>query len=60
MLSFIAKLCVERDCGRFEWSCLDWNRQAIDFYTKIGAVAMEQWTGYRLTGEDILKLAQAE
>ena len=58
MLSFIAKLCVERDCGRFEWSSLDWNRHAIDFYKGIGAVAMDQWTGYRLTGENLIKLSQ--
>ena len=57
MLSFLAKLAIERDCGRLEWACLDWNEPAINFYTKLEANAMDDWTVYRLSGETLLKLA---
>ena len=57
MLSYLAKLTVERDCGRLEWSVLDWNKPAIDFYLSIGAVPMEDWTVYRLTGKELSSLA---
>ena len=46
----VARRAVERDCGRFEWAVLDWNEPAIGFYKKMGAVAMDDWTVYRLTG----------
>ncbi len=58
MLCYIAKLAVERNCGRFEWSVLDWNEQAIRFYKNLGAKAMSDWTTFRLTGPDLLKLAK--
>ncbi len=57
MLSYLAKLVVERDCGRLEWSVLDWNKSAIDFYLTLGAVPMEDWTVYRLTGKELSSLA---
>lgn len=49
----VARLAVERGCGRMEWSVLDWNKPAIDFYKAMGAVAMNEWTVYRLTGETL-------
>lgn len=51
MLQRVARLALERGCGRLEWSVLDWNQPAIDFYTTIGAVPMEDWTIYRLVGK---------
>ncbi len=57
MFSFIAKLAVKRKCGRLEWSCLDWNKPSIAFYKKMGAVPLEQWTMYRLTGRNLEKAA---
>lgn len=58
MLSFLAKLCIERNCGRLEWWCLDWNTPSIGFYKKMGAVAMDEWTVYRVAGEALVKLAE--
>jgi GNAT superfamily N-acetyltransferase len=57
LFTYIAKLAVERNCGRVEWSCLDWNKSSIAFYKKMGAVPMDEWTLYRLTGEDLAKTA---
>ncbi|MGI9304827.1 MAG: GNAT family N-acetyltransferase [Gammaproteobacteria bacterium] len=57
MLKHLAKLAVDKDCGRFEWSVLDWNEPAINFYEKLGAVAQKQWTTYRLTGDSLQRLA---
>lgn len=54
----LARITVERGCGRLEWSCLDWNKPSIDFYLSLGAVPMEEWTTYRLTGETLLKLGK--
>lgn len=50
LLERVARLAVERGCGRMEWSVLDWNKPAIAFYESLGAQAMDQWTVYRLTG----------
>ncbi len=47
----LARLAVERGCGRFEWAVLNWNEPAIRFYESLGAVAMNDWTLYRLTGD---------
>ena len=58
MLSFLAKIAVERGCGRFEWSCLDWNEPSINFYKSLGAIAMDSWTVYRLTGDKLTDLAE--
>lgn len=57
MLSFLAKLAKERDCGRLEWWCLDWNLPSINFYKRIGAQAMEDWTVYRVTDDTLDELA---
>lgn len=57
MLSFLAKLARERDCGRFEWWCLDWNKPSIEFYKKLGAQPMDEWTVYRLSGKTLDELA---
>ncbi len=58
LMSFLAKLSVERDCGRFEWSVLDWNTPAIDFYRSLGARGMDEWTSQRLTGPALHALAE--
>ena len=57
MLKHLAKLAVERECGRLEWACLDWNEPSISFYKGLGAKALDDWTVYRVTGETLLKLA---
>ncbi|WNG20162.1 GNAT family N-acetyltransferase [Cystobacter fuscus] len=57
LLSHLARLAVERGCGRFEWSVLDWNAPAIAFYESVGAVPMSDWTVFRLTGEALTRLA---
>ncbi|HHY83295.1 MAG TPA: GNAT family N-acetyltransferase [Clostridiales bacterium] len=57
ILSYLAKLCVERKYGRIEWSCLNWNKPAIEFYRKIGAVPMDEWTVYRVCDDALYKLA---
>lgn len=57
MLAFLARLAKERNCGRLEWSVLDWNESAIDFYERLGAVPMDEWTVYRLTGVTLSELA---
>jgi GNAT superfamily N-acetyltransferase len=59
LLVHLAKLAVERGCGRLEWSVLDWNEPAIQFYKSIGAQPLEEWTMYRLVGDAISKLAEA-
>ena len=59
LLVHLAKLAVERDCGRFEWSVLDWNEPAIGFYKKLGARPMDAWTIMRVTGDALHKLAKS-
>ena len=49
-----------RGCGRFEWSVLNWNTPAIEFYEALGAKPLDEWTIYRLTGDALEKLAEAE
>lgn len=56
LLTFLAALAVKRGCGRLEWSVLDWNTPAVDFYHSIGAKPMDEWTTFRLSG-DTLKSA---
>lgn len=56
LLRHLARLALQRDCGRLEWSVLDWNRRAIDFYKSLGAVPMNEWTTYRVTGAALQKL----
>jgi len=58
MLKFLAKLAIDRNCGRFEWSVLDWNTPAINFYKKIGADLKEEWILTRLTGNSLLEFAK--
>jgi GNAT superfamily N-acetyltransferase len=53
----LARLAVDRGCGRLEWSVLDWNEPALHFYRKIGAVPMSDWTVQRLFGDDLRRLA---
>ena len=50
----LARITVERGCGRLEWCCLDWNRPSIDFYLSLGAVPLCEWTTYRLAGDRLL------
>lgn len=57
LLRYVARLAIERNCGRLEWSVLDWNKPAVDFYTKLGAVPMSGWTVFRVTGESLANLA---
>ncbi len=57
LLAFLAKLAVERGCGRLEWSVLDWNEPALRFYRRLGARAMDEWTVHRVTGEALTALA---
>ena len=56
----LARIAVERGCGRMEWCCLDWNRPSIDFYLSLGAIPMNEWTTYRLTGDRLSALAKSE
>ena len=58
MLKKLARIAVERGCGRLEWWCLDWNQPSIDFYLSLGAVPMNDWTVYRITGDTLKKLAE--
>ena len=58
LLCKLAEIAVERNCGRLEWSCLNWNQPSIDFYRSMGAIPMEEWTTYRLTGEALEKAAR--
>lgn len=57
MMTYLAKLAVDRDCGRFEWSCLKWNKPSLDFYASLGAEAMEEWVTLRVSGENLKSLA---
>jgi len=54
----LARIAVERGCGRLEWSCLDWNKPSIDFYLSLGAQPMDEWTVYRMAGETLINFAQ--
>jgi len=58
MLKYLAQIALEKGCGRFEWSVLDWNKPAIDFYESIGAQAQEEWIKYRLTGKALTSFAK--
>lgn len=57
LLIALAKIAVDNDCGRFEWSVLDWNQPAIDFYESLGAKPQSEWMKYRLDGQALLDLA---
>ena len=58
LLAHLARLAVERGCGRLEWAVLDWNRDAIQFYERLGARPNSDWTVYRLTGEALTGLGR--
>lgn len=58
VLKHLAKIAVQRGCGRFEWCCLDWNRPSIDFYPSLGAEPMSDWTIYRMAGDTLKNFAE--
>ena len=60
LLIHLAKIARDRNCGRFEWAVLDWNEPAIQFYRKLGAKPMDEWTVFRLTRDGIAKLADSQ
>lgn len=59
LLKHLAKIAVSKNCGRFEWSVLDWNEPAIRFYQSIGAKSQDEWVGYRLAGEALEEFANS-
>ncbi len=59
LLIHLAKIARDRGCGRMEWAVLNWNGPAIQFYRKLGAKPMDEWTVFRLTTDGIAKLAQS-
>lgn len=58
LLKRLAAIAVEEGCGRLEWWCLDWNKSSIDFYRSLPAEPMDEWTVYRVAGEDLTNLAK--
>jgi GNAT superfamily N-acetyltransferase len=60
LLRYVAGAARDRQCGRLEWSVLDWNEPAVKFYKKLGAVPMNEWTVFRLTGESLTRLASSK
>jgi GNAT superfamily N-acetyltransferase len=58
LLAEVARVAVERRCGRLEWSVLDWNQPAIDFYESLGAEPLSEWIKYRITGDALVALAK--
>ena len=58
LLKKLARITLERGCGRLEWSCLDWNQPSIDFYLSLEAKPMTDWTVYRLTGDTLRHMAE--
>lgn len=59
LLKELANIAIQKECGRMEWSVLDWNTPAIDVYLSLGAVPMSEWTTFRLTGDAIEKLSES-
>jgi len=58
LLKAVGQLAVTRDCGRYEWSVLNWNKRAIEFYEKMGARPLSEWTVYRVKGENLSKMRE--
>jgi GNAT superfamily N-acetyltransferase len=58
LLSTLARLCIDNDYGRLEWSVLDWNQSAINFYRQLGAISMDEWTVNRASGEVLKTLSE--
>ena len=59
LLARVAAVAIERNCGRLEWAVLDWNQPSIEFYKRLGACAMDDWTVYRMTGESLAALGRS-
>jgi GNAT superfamily N-acetyltransferase len=59
LLKYLAKIAISMNCGRFEWSVLDWNEPAIQFYQSIGAKPQSEWVGYRLEGRSLVEFANS-
>ena len=60
LITALARIAMERGCGRLEWWCLDWNKPSIDFYLSLGAEPMNDWTVYRIAGDTLTALGKAE
>ena len=58
LLKRLAQITLERGCGRLDWQCLDWNERSIAFYRSLGAEALDDWTGYRLSGKTLEEMAK--
>lgn len=58
LFSALARIAIERDCGRLDWWCLDWNEPSIKFYKKMGAIPMDEWTVYRVENEALKNLSK--
>lgn len=59
LLQHLAQIALEKDCGRFEWSCLDWNTPSIKFYDSLGALPQTEWIRYRMTGDALQAMARS-
>ena len=59
LLKYLAKIAIKNNCGRFEWSVLDWNEPAINFYQSIGAKPQDEWIIYRLAGDELKEFAES-
>lgn len=57
LLSALGKIAIDRGCGRLDWWCLDWNKSSIEFYKKMGAIPMDEWTVYRVENQALIDLA---
>jgi GNAT superfamily N-acetyltransferase len=57
LLKKMAQVALDKGCGRFEWSCLDWNKPSRDFYESIGAKSQDEWVGYRMSGQTLIDFA---
>ena len=60
MLRRLARIALDKDCGRFEWSVLDWNTPSIQFYDSLGAQPQSEWIRYRMTGDALAALAEPQ
>lgn len=58
LLKKMAQISLQKGCGRFEWSCLDWNKPSRDFYQSIGAKSQDEWVGYRMSGQTLIDFAE--
>jgi len=58
LLKKMAQIALKDNCGRFEWSCLDWNKPSRDFYQSIGAQSQDEWVGYRMSGQTLIDFAK--